>query len=327
MRLIGAYKILYNPDYHVLCRPDGEFVFNSRSEKAFNKAFYERKEEELEFQVNLWNLLKQNHNDYADEELLINLMLLLSDSTNEAAENIAVFVEELFKLTAKEGDTEFQCACQQLVRRYKSLNPGPLILPTQKEPENTEFSFNPTINKRSRELATQTLNKALSRNSSTQKYTFDSRIMRMYDKRRETEEKYKQLRALKEREELAQCTFRPVISQRKKRPATRLRTGCKVEKEIMVKSKGNLDLKGAKWEKRQGKENREDGNSVRKRVSKKEPLMRVEVNILANRKGTLVLYKGESLYEVIEKFAHVHQLSKENVEDLYKQLKEQTDQL
>jgi len=327
MRCIGAYKVLYNPDYHVLCRPNGEFVFNVRSERSFNKTFYERKEQELEFHVNLWNLLKQNHNDYADEELLVNLILLLSDSSNETTENLSFFIEELFKLTTNEDDMEFESVCQRLVRTYKNLNPGPLIIPVQKENESNDFTFNPTINRRSREIANQSITKALYRNSSTNglrkcttKVNFTSRVRMMYDKKKEIEERCRQLREQKERQELEKCTFQPVISQYTKRATTRVR-----RREVGIV-------------KNPGKENERNGNQriVRKVLPVKtnpherierEPLMKVEVNISPNRKGIIVLYKGESLYNIIENFARVHQLSKDNIEDLYQQLKEQTDLL
>jgi len=220
MYSIGIYKILYNPLYHILCRPDGDFIF--RTQPLYHSHFYYRKDKELEFHVNVWRLLKRKHKGYIDAELLIELILLLSTAYKEDKERLVLYIEELFKAADRaynHHQEEVHWTCEQLVKSYKELNPGPLLIPTLKESANTSFSFNPRINERSRRLANKSLSEYMSRHNKTwdgdtsasTDSGFNSRIMMMYEKKQGVENMNEYLRRQKQHNELKECTFHPKL--------------------------------------------------------------------------------------------------------------------
>ena len=241
MRCIGIYKILYNPEYHVLCRPNGEFIYKQTTFK--NDKFYTRKDKELEFQINTWGLLKRNHKGYIDAELLIELILLLATSYMDNYDSLIFDTVKLFKAADNaygkmEYHGEIHLICKQLIKSYRELNPGRLIISIPKESIDQELTFHPKINEKSRRMADMNLNNYKlfcnqSLNISTDS-EFDSRIMMMYDKKRAVDDMCEYLRNKKEQNELNECTFKPKLNPYKFRSysAKRDLKRCKTTEEL-----------------------------------------------------------------------------------------------
>ncbi len=216
MHFIGVYRILYNPEFHVHCKPDGDLV--SRDPAKRSKGFVERRDRELEFHINLWRLLKRQQADCVDSALLIELLLLLSDSAYESVGELAAYTEgtsgctihlELlqaadrgYRKASGAGPQEMQWTCEQLIKSYKSLNPAPLLIPTQKPQKEPDYSFNPAIDTKSRKIAER---------SASDLQIGATRVAQMYNKQRATEERLSQLRQEKSAAEMQDCTFHPII--------------------------------------------------------------------------------------------------------------------
>lgn len=91
MYLAGVYKILYNPDYHVKCKPDGEVI--CRDKEKWAKPYFLRKDKELEFHINLWRILKRSNMEFIDCVILLELLILLFDTSQEPIKELAAYTE------------------------------------------------------------------------------------------------------------------------------------------------------------------------------------------------------------------------------------------
>ena len=119
MNKAGLYKILYNPNFHVSCHPNGKLVLNDKSLKFNNKRFSTRKKQELEFQMTVWNIF--NNNDKIEANFLCEFMLSLSKSKSEDRETIIRNLKELIKVNDSVN-------YEEIIKLYTSLNPGPLFI-------------------------------------------------------------------------------------------------------------------------------------------------------------------------------------------------------
>ncbi len=94
---IGIYKILFSPTYKITCKLDGELIgggyANGLKGVNISQTWNERRDKELEFQVNLWRMLKRPQSDCVDTVLLLELVSLLCDSASESVEELVTYTE------------------------------------------------------------------------------------------------------------------------------------------------------------------------------------------------------------------------------------------
>ena len=238
LHFLRIYKILYNPEFHLHCRPDGEFA--TKVKGAVSRGFQTRKDQELEFHINLWRLLKRRKGECIDAVVLLELLILFSDSGYESVGELAAYTEgkvgvkiviELLRAAEKGyGEVESEAetsgmkwTCEQLIKSYKGLNAAPLLIPKAKIERMQSFSFNPKINPKSRAIAERSkceFNMCRTCKSPTRtedidfdisSNNMDTRVAMMYEKHREIEEKREKMRMKQMEEEVKECTFHPVL--------------------------------------------------------------------------------------------------------------------
>eukprot|EP00826_Nyctotherus_ovalis_P064739 TRINITY_DN9502_c0_g1_i3.p1 TRINITY_DN9502_c0_g1~~TRINITY_DN9502_c0_g1_i3.p1 ORF type:complete len:402 (+),score=81.89 TRINITY_DN9502_c0_g1_i3:354-1559(+) len=359
MRLLGIYRVLYNPAYHVLCRPNGDSAFKHLPSSL---SFHSRKDKELEFQVNIWGLLKRKHRGYIDAEVAIELLLLLAAANKESVEMLGECVEELLRAADRaygsvSGD-DLGWSCEQLVKAYKELNPGPLIVPKLKEPVNASFSFNPRINERSRRLADRSLSHYLSHCNGAFNLSSDfaARVFLMRQKQLAVRQFVEHLRSQQMRAEVEECTFCPrlrvyrgrVQSAKRERSVWKTREEKELEEctfnPILCRLEGRSvktplpngydkvvqRMRNANKEKALEKENVSNasncGRIKLKRApgicSRKKSLLKIKVDVTTHRKGQITVKEGDNLQAIINNFAKSFQLPKTKTDYLYKKVKE-----
>jgi len=243
LRQIGLYSIIYNSQYFINLTPNGDFQekpYLIRENIPHFYKFNSRKDLEIEFQINLWKLLKGNHSFYIEPDVLIELIMLLSDRRynyycKENEQELINYVSDLIKAadfnSENSENLEKSQPCwdsEKLVKTFKKLYSGKLILKAdfKKNCEFRDYSFTPKINKKSREIANKSMSIYLQRNNSERSIEIpnkrslsvcksmeriDSHVNLMLEKYKELSIKKEKMREIKQFEEIQKCTFRPIL--------------------------------------------------------------------------------------------------------------------